>query len=197
MGEARLVKDFAGSGIREVLCHCNRRMIALIVLAGASACSVAQPRPESFSALLKEDGHTWCAYKDPGEFKADAAAVKPTDSVRITYEAGTLAELTYQIEAESGDWIVIDKYTPSKGDILLRRASLLAQENLQIIQEAVIHGGQAGTFRTASVTTLAGKKAVLATVDLPAVPVMTNLMTQPFVQVIVEMRSRAIGKLCK
>jgi len=178
------------------------RIIAAMVLAGASACAVAQPGTESFSALLKDDGHTWCAYKNPAEFKADATTIKPTDSVRVTYEAGTLSELTYQVEAESGDWIVIDKYIRSKGDLLLRRASLLAQENLQIIQEAVIREGHAVTFRTVNVTTLDGKKAELSNVELsnlelPTVPVITNLMTQPSVQTVAELRNLAIGKLCK
>ena len=173
------------------------RLLAVILLAGAAACSAAQPAPESYSALLKDDGHTWCVYKDPAEFKSAAATLKPTESARVDYESGRLADLTYQVEAESGDWIVVDKYTPSKGDILLRRANLLAQENLQVIQEAAIHGGKAGDLHVVSVTTLEGKKAELSNVDFPAVPVKTSLSTLPFVQLIAEMRSRSAGKLCK
>jgi len=164
---------------------------------GSVACSAAQPASESFNLLLKGDGHTWCAYKDPADFKADAASLKPTDSARITYQAGTLAELTYQVEAESGDWIVIDKYTPSNGDILLRRANLMAQQNLQIIQETTVHDGKAGPFRVVSVTTLDGKKAELSNVDFPGVPVKTDLLSQPFVQVVADMRTRTLTKLCK
>ena len=174
-----------------------RMLFAVAVALGSVACSAAQPTPESFNVLLKDDGHTWCAYRNPDEFKVDAAALKPTDSVRMTYQANALTELTYQIEAESGDWIVVDKYTPSNGDLLLKRANLMAQENLQIIQEAVIHEGKVGAFRIVSVTTLDGKKAEMSNVDLPTVPAKTDLLGQPFVQLVTDLRSRAIAKLCK
>jgi hypothetical protein len=174
-----------------------RMLIALIFVAGSVACSAAEPAAESFNVLLKDDGHTWCAYADPAEFKADATTFKPTNSARITYQANTLTELTYQTQAESGDWIVIDKYTPSNGDLLLRRANLIVQVNLQVIQESVIHEGKVGVFRTVSVTTLDGKKAELSNADLPDVPAKTDLTRQPFVRVVAEMRSRAVAKLCK
>jgi hypothetical protein len=174
-----------------------RALLAAVFALGSVACSAAQPASESFSVLLEDDGHTWCAYTNQDEFRADVAALKPTDSVRITYQANALADLTYQIEAESGDWIVIDKYTPSNGDLLVKRANLLAQENLQVTQEATIHDGKAGPFHIVSVTTLDGKKAELSNVDLPAVPVKTDLADQTFVRVVAEMRSRALAKLCK
>lgn len=174
-----------------------RMLIAVAASLCSVACSAAQPTSESFNVLLKDDGHTWCAFKNQDEFKADAAALKPTDSVRITYQGNALTELTYQVEAESGDWIVIDKYTPSNGDLLLRRANLMAQENLQIIQEATIHDGKAGAFHVVNVTTLDGKKAELSNVEFPAVPVKTDLLGQPFVRVVSEMRTEAVAKLCK
>mgnify|MGYP001548459511 FL=1 len=63
----------------------SRILTAAIVALSAVVCSTAQPTSESFNVLLKDDGHTWCAYKNQDEFKADAAALKPTESVRITY----------------------------------------------------------------------------------------------------------------
>ncbi len=135
---------------------------------------------------------------NPSDFQAEAAKVKPTDSARVTFTADKLTELTYQIEAESGDWIVIDKYTPKDGGTVLRRANLLAQENLQVIQEAAIRGGKADPFHVVSVSTLDGKKAKLSSdVDLPEVPVRSNLLAIPPVQIVVQMRSLAVGKLCK
>ena len=172
-------------------------VIAAVAAIGSVACSAAQVSSESFNVLLENDGHTWCAYTNTDEFKVDAAALKPTDSVRITYQANAITELTYQVEAESGDWIVIDKYTPSNGDLLLKRASLMAQENLQIIQESVIHQGKVGAFRTVSVTTLDGRNADMSNVDLPTVPAITDLLGQPFVAVVTDMRSRALAKLCR
>jgi hypothetical protein len=56
--------------------------------------------------------------------------------------SGKLTEVTDQVEPESGDWIVIDKYTPSNNEVHLRRANLLTQENLEVIQSAVIRAGK-------------------------------------------------------
>jgi hypothetical protein len=92
---------------------------------------------------------------------------------------------------------VIDKYKFSKEGVLLRRANLLAQENLQIIQEATIRAGQASALHVVSVTTLDGKKAKLSTVDYPAVSVRTDLLSTPFVRVVAELRMKAVAKLCK
>ena len=170
--------------------------MAAVALLSLVACSAAQSASESFNALLK-DGHVWCAYKDVVAFNADATSLKPTESARITYQASKLAELTYQVEAESGDWIVIDKYTSSNDDIILRRANLLVQDNRRIIQEATIHNGKAGVFHLVSVATLDGKKAKLSNADFPVVSVKTDLLHQPFVQAISEMRSRNLEKLCK
>lgn len=148
--------------------------------------------------LLREDGQTWCAYKNPSDFQAEVERVKPTDSARVTFAAGKLAELTYQIEAESGDWIVVDKYTPKDGGAVLRRANLLAQENRQVIQEAAIREGKADPFRVVSVSTLDGKKAELSPdADLPEVPVSTDLKAIPPVQIVTQLRGQSVGKLCK
>jgi hypothetical protein len=166
-------------------------------MAGVAACSVAQSGSVSYSVLLKNDGHTWCAYKDSAAFQSEAAAEKPIASARVTYLSNKMTELTYQVEAESGDWIVIDKYTIRNEDVVLQRANLMAQENLQVIQEVAIQGEKVGAFRVVSVTTLDGKKVELPSIDLPSVPVETNLLTLPFVQAVAEIRNRSIGKLCK
>lgn len=176
------------------------RILATIFMIGLAACSDAQtvPVPEFYSVLLKDDGQTWCAYKNQTEFQAEATNLKPFESARITYSANKLTEFTYQVEAESGDWIVIDKYTPTDGGAVLRRANLLAQEGLQVIQEAVIRGDKADPLRVVSVSTLDGKKAELPpTIDFPEISVRTNLSAAPFVQVVTEMRSQSVGKLCK
>jgi hypothetical protein len=154
--------------------------------------------PESYSALLREDDQTWCAYKSPTDFKAKAESVKPTDSARVTFTADKLTELTYQIEAESGDWVLVDKYTLNDGGAVLRRANLLAQANLQVIQETSIRGGKADPLHVISVSTLDGKKAELSPdVDLPEVPVKTDLLAIPPVQVVAQLRSQAVGELCR
>jgi hypothetical protein len=176
----------------------NVRVVMAILVMGVAADAVAQSLANSYSALLKDDGHTWCAFKDSAEFSAEAAKLKPAESVRVTYSADRLMEVTLQTEAESGDWIVVDKYTPSKSDAILRRANLMAQENLQVIQETTIHGAKADPFHVVSVTTLDGKKAELSSqLDFPDVPVRTNLLTMPSVKLVTEMRSMSLTRLCK
>jgi len=175
------------------------KLILAILFVEASACCAAQSIPEvSYYAMLKGDGHTWCAYKDSDEFKAEAAAVKPSETARVSFVSSKLTDLTYQIEAESGDWIVIDKYTPSNMDVLVRRANLLAQENLQIIQQAVIHGGIADAFHLVNVTTLDGKKTELPPkTDFPNIPVKTDLLALPFMGLVNDLQQQTIKKLCK
>lgn len=186
------------------------RLVATIFLVGLAACSKSQtpstakvtpaekPKPATYSVMLRDDGQTWCAYKDAAEFQAEAEKVKPTDSARVTLSAEKLSEVTYQVEAESGDWIVVDKYTPKDGGADLRRASLLTQDNRQVIQEAAIHAGKAGPFRVISVSTLDGKKAELSpNAELPEVPVQTNLDALPFVNLVIELRRQSAGQLCK
>jgi hypothetical protein len=176
------------------------RLISTMVMFGLAACSAAQtvPASESYSVLLMDDGQTWCAYRSPSEFETEAMRVMPTESVRLTYTANRLSELTHQVEAESGDWIVIDRYTLADGGATLRRATLLAQANRQVIQEAVIQGDTNSAFRVVSVSTLDGTRSELPpNVDLPELPVSTDLSVTPFARIVRDMRDLSIGKLCK
>lgn len=175
-----------------------RLVVAVLAAAAMSSSVSAQTSARSYWLLSKDDGHVWCGYSDSQEFKSEADKLKPTESARVTYSSGKLTELTYQVEPESGDWIVVDKYTPSDNDLLLRRANLLAQQNLQVIQSVVIRGGKAGPLHVVSVSTLQGEKAEApSNIDFPDVPVRTSLSSVPFMTVVAEMRSRSMPKLCK
>ncbi len=181
-----------------------RVAMGVLAFAAVSACASAQTSsgasPETSSAsywlLLKGDGRTWCGYRDSAEFKPAAASQKPSESARVTYSSDRLTELTYQIEPESGDWIVVDKYTLTDSAVFLRRANLLAQQNLEIIQQTTIRGGKAEPLRKVSVTTLDGKQAEASNIDFPDVPVRTNLTEMPLMRVVAEMRTRGISRLC-
>lgn len=171
---------------------------AFLALAMACSACAAPTHSRSYWLLSKGEDHTWCGYSNQSEFKADAAKVHPGESARVTYTSGQLAEVTYQAEPESADWIVIDKYTRSGKELHLQRANLLAQQNLEIIEETVVAEGKARPFRVVRVTTLDGKKAKApADLDLPVVPVRTAMTAMPFMGVVDEMRSRSIAKLCK
>lgn len=174
------------------------RLIALILtlavlLDGASAETASQ----SYWVLAKDDGRTWCGYTEETEFKSEADKLKPVEVVRMTYSSDTLMELTYQVEPENADWIVIDKYTPSGAEILLRRANLLIQRQLQVIQDTTIRQGKAEPFRLVSIKTFDGENTDASNIDFPSVPVRTNLTATPFVAVVAEMRSRSLTTLCK
>ena len=120
------------------------KLISVAAVSTALAFGVsAQVASLSYWLLLRDNGRTWCGYTNQDEFKSDVKELGPTDTVRVTFSADTLTEVTYQIEPESGDWVVVDKYTPIKDDLALRRANLLTQPNLEVIQETFIHGGKA------------------------------------------------------
>jgi hypothetical protein len=192
----------SGSENPVMLCDVVRgfvRVASFVVGVLAAACSAAQPPLEkSYSGFLKNDGNIWCVYEDMAEFESEAAVVVPTTSARVSFVSGVLTELTYQTQPESADWVVVDKYVPSSGDVLLRRANLLASPQLIIMQEARVDDGTVSTFRITSVTTLDGiERELPPTVDFPVVPVIRDLMAIPFMRVVGEIRRDSVGTLCK
>jgi hypothetical protein len=175
-----------------------RFLAAVLVLTAACSTASAQTGSKSYWLLFRDDSHIWCGYSDTTEFRAEADKLTPTESASVTFSSDSLTELTYQTEPESGDWVVVDKYTPSGDEVLLRRANLLTQENLEVIQTAVILRGKAAPLRTVSVTTLDGTKVEASeNIDFPDVPVRASLAKIPFMAVVAEMRSRSISKICK
>jgi hypothetical protein len=164
-----------------------------------SCTSVAQVPSMSYWLLLKQDGHTWCGYTNMDEFTSDVGKMrpKPEESATVTYASDKLIEAIDQVEPQSGDWVVIDKYTPAKDQLILRRTNLLTQDSLQIIEETSIRGGRVEPFRVLSTGKLDGEKADASNVDLPPVPVKIDLSGTPFLAVVAEMRKQSISKLCK
>lgn len=176
------------------------RSAAMAVIAGIAVCSYAQDdiASESYWALLKDDGQTWCAYANANEFQADAANPTPIESAKVTYSAGKLSEVTHQIEPRSGDWVVIDEYTPLTDGATLKRTNLLMAAKLRVVQQAKILGGRVEPFEIASVHTLPGKPTHLPPdVDFPQVSASADPSTLAFVELAGELRGRSLGKLCK
>ncbi|HEY4370022.1 MAG TPA: hypothetical protein VGN07_22505 [Steroidobacteraceae bacterium] len=174
-----------------------RTTVAALSIVWSGVSTGGTPAAETYSAILKDDGRTWCVFKDPIRFKSEAESERPTESVTITYEGATLTEMSYQVSPESGDWIVLDRYSPTKADVRVKRVIILAQANLQIIQEARIRSERTGRFHIVSVTTLDGKKAELGAVDLPSVPVKMNLLSLPPVKLAAELRLHADARPCR
>ncbi len=153
-------------------------VLSAVISSGASAHTVSA----SYWLFLQGDGHTWCRYTDEAKFTSDVKELKPAETVRATYSAAKLVKLTYQVEP---------------GGLTLRRANLLAQQNLQIVEETSIQGGKAKPFRLLSTTTLDGKKAAASTVDLPDVSVRTSFFGTPLLEVVSETERQSVSKLCK
>lgn len=169
------------------------RFIAIALLAmsfGASA--------QTYWLMQEDSGHTWCGYTSAVDFTTDAEKLRPTDSVKVTYSAGKLAEFIYQLEPASGDWLVVDTYTPSTDALILRRTNLLTREGLQIVQETSIRGGKVEPFRVVGAKALSGKASKdFNDSDLPSVKVITDLSGLPFLAVASDMSKLPLPKFCR
>ena len=95
-------------------------VVAALVLTALSFGVPAQVASTTYWLLLKQDGHTWCGYADMAEFTSDVKNRTPTESARATYASDKLIEVTYQVAPESGDWVVVDKYTPANDQLIGR-----------------------------------------------------------------------------
>ena len=176
-----------------------RLRVVIIALMALSCAASAQVASMSYWVLLRDDGHTWCGYTNMAEFTSDVGKMrpKPEESAKVTYASDKLIEVTYQVEPQSGDWVVIDRYTPAKDQLILRRTNLLTQDSLQIIEETSIRGSRVEPFHVLSTTTLDGTKANASGIDLPSVPIKTDLSGTPSLIVVAEIRQQSISKLCK
>lgn len=173
-------------------------VIAIVAMLSMPSAIAAKPVSQEYWLFLNADGRTWCGYDDADAFKSAVAGITPSESAKVTYASGSLAEVTYQVEPASADWIVIDQYTPSTDSTILRRTNLLAQQGLEIIQELTIRAGKVEPFRLLSVTKLTGQKAEAPrTTNFPSLPIRTNLAQMPFMAVVDQMRTESIGKLCR
>jgi hypothetical protein len=174
-----------------------RALLVALLMAASLSCASEPRASTSYFLYVKDDGRTWCGYTDMTEFSAATKESAPTESARVTFASNDLVEITYQATPESGDWIVVDKYTPSKDQVVLRRATLLSQRRLQIIQETTIVGGAVAPFRVLSTSTLDGKPTTATDLDMPDVAVRQKLSSFPFMALVKEMRDRSSSKVCR
>lgn len=173
-------------------------LLSSVGLFGAAAHASAQ----KYWLLLQNDNQTWCGYTDMTDFRSESAKTMPSEVAVVTFSSGRMTEVTVQSEPESADWVVVDTYRPSNGDVRLRRVMRLVGPNLQIVREATIHAGKAENWREVSVTTLdGGRQAQLKrpsdTIELAEVSVETDLSRAPFMGVVSKMRASSARQLCK
>jgi hypothetical protein len=170
---------------------------AIFLLACAAMDARAGEQESVYWLLAQEDGHSWCGYSSAESFKRALKTQKRSENAQVTYYANDVVEMTHEVSAENGDWVVVDKYAYADGKMTLRRTNLLVQQNLEVIQETTIRGAAAAPLRIASAATLDGQKASTENVTYPDVPVRSNWKDFPFLSVSKKMNASATPVLCE
>ncbi len=174
-----------------------RSMVSIVALAALPCAICAQTTSRTYWVLAQQDD-TWCGYANEAAFKSIVDTNPPLESARLTYASHKLKEVTYQANAESGDWIVIDTYTPSDTATHLRRANVFVERQVEVFQDAMIRDGKASPFRIVNVASTDPKReADTVALDYPDMPVRTDLHATPYVAIADEMRARSLTTLCK
>ncbi len=172
-------------------------LLSAFLLVCAAVDSRASDTETVYWLLAQEDGQSWCGYSNITAFKKAVEGQKRSENAEVTYFSGEVIDLTHQVSADNGDWVVIDKYAYAGGRLTLRRTSLLVLQDLEVIQETTIRGSTAAPFRIVSAATLDGKKASGENADYPPVAVQTNLKDFPFLKVSKKMDASSTPVLCE
>ena len=176
----------------------NKIFFATVFCLAWTAMAVRAADTETVYWLLaQEDGQSWCGFSDPEAFRRAIAIQKRSENAEATYYAGDVVDLTHQVSADNGDWVVIEKYAYAGGKLTLRRTNLLVLQNLEVIQETTIRGSTAEPFRIVSAATLDGKKATGENAAYPEVPVRTSLKDFAFLNVSKKMDASSTSVLCE
>lgn len=127
---------------------------------------------------------TWCGYKDATEFRTEVENQEPLETAVISLKGGKIANYTHQTNAESGDWLIVDRYTPKRNHTLVRRTIFLSENKITIIKEATIKNHVVSPLRLLSVTRLNDKSTqkilnIDPTLDVPDVQIQLNIDNTP------------------
>lgn len=173
------------------------RLIARAFALVAMPCALsAQSTTHTYWVVLRDDS-TWCGYVNEAKFKSIVDKAPPLESAKVTYVSDTLREVTYQAQAESGDWIVIDRYALTDTGTVLRRANEFAGQQVEVVQEATIRNGRAGPFRVTEVASLkARQKPDTVGLDYAGISVVTDLNATPYMAVVTAIRQRSLVWAC-
>lgn len=173
------------------------KFIIEFVAAGLlSSATPGQVSPRSFWFLFDENKRSWCAYADEPFFQEQAEKEKPLESARVSFVAGVPSVITYQVQPESGDWIIIDNYSFSSRSIEVKRATIYAQTGIQVIQEGRIRGGVLNKLRLISVKSVDGTPTTLKGIDHPTIAVKTSISQFPFLPLAQTLVKTAAPVLC-
>jgi hypothetical protein len=174
--------------------NCLKIAIALILM---SSTAIAQPLTKAYFFMFDENKNSWCGYTNEVKFQELSGKIQPLESARILYKAEVISEITYQVQPESGDWIVIDKYTLSQSGTNLRRAIVFAQSGALVIKEGQIAKGGRNHLSLISATKSDGSKVNIKNLDFPPMAVQDDLSKFTFMKVAQSMKNRSLQTLCQ
>lgn len=169
--------------------------MGVLVAAFLSTAALGGSTPRSYWFLMNDD-QTWCGYADEKKFQAQAEEVKPLESARLTLASGVPSEITYQIQPESGDWVIADKYSILPKVMKVKRATIFVQSGIEVIQEGDVRTGAASPLKITSVKNLKGQPASSENLDYPDLPIKTNISAFPFVSLAETMYKKSLPRLC-
>jgi hypothetical protein len=129
--------------------------IVVLLLCALSAAVAAQGGSSTYYHSLIADKGIWCGYSDHAEFIAQEEIHNPGNDASVIYSStGELREISYDSVPHSGDWRIVDTYTPlGKGVLRLVWENALGIDRVNVVQDANIREGKAEPFRIKSVTT--------------------------------------------
>ncbi|WP_288937495.1 hypothetical protein [uncultured Sphingomonas sp.] len=168
-------------------------IVAAGLLSGSALCS---PTSKISWFLYDEERGAWCGFTSEAAFQDKANKEKPLASARVKLVSGTPSEITYQVQPESGDWVIADRYSFLPGRISLKRATIFAQTGMQVIQRAIIRRGVATRLQLLSVRNVDGSSAGIKDVDVPLVPFKEDASQFHFLPIALALAKRPAMMLC-
>lgn len=163
-------------------------------LLSSSGLSQASPKVSWF--LYDEGKKAWCGYTNEALFQDKADKLKPLESARVTLVSGVPSEITYQVQPESGDWVMADKYIFSLRRIDLKRVTIYAQNGVQVSQHSIIRNGAATKLQLISVKNVDGSTADISGVDVPSIYIKTGVGQFRFLPIAQTLAKRPAAMLC-
>jgi hypothetical protein len=166
------------------------------VLALISSASVAQTASTSYSFLFDDNKNIWCGYTNEREFQEISRQIQPLESAHVIYKAETLFKITYQVQPESGDWIMIDQYSILPKQISLRRAFVFAHSGVQVVKEGRIIKGRPNRLSLVIASNPDGSRASVKNIDFPPVAVNDDPSEFIFIKIAESMKNKSLQTLC-
>lgn len=170
------------------------KIAALFVL--ISNTSAAQIPPAKYFFLANEKANMWCGYTNEEEFQNIAEKLRPLESSRVLFVSGSISEITYQMQSESGDWNVIDNYRIYPTNTFLQRAFIFSQNGISVIMEGRLMKGKKSRLHVVRAVNPDGSKVNIGNLDFPIVAIKVDPINFVFVKIARSMKKSSLTSLC-